>query len=171
MSFTTELAALKTAISDFSTRIINKFNSYVLKTSVNAANGVCPLDGVGQVPVANLSGIYKNYDLHNFVNGKPLVNEVLMRAVSVRPFTIPINCAGSFAYCTTAATAAFSIGILKNGVQVGTITYAAGATSGTFALATATLLNPGDQFALRCIPGAQDATLSDLTIGIKADAS
>ena len=171
MSFATDLQALKNAINTFSVKIKNKFDEYIPLSLRNAINGVAPLDENRLVPIANIPGIHKNYDLHNFVNGKPLVYEVLMRAIAVRAFTIPANCAGSFAYCTTPATSAFSIGILKNGVQIGTINYAAGATAATFTLGTALVLNPGDQFALKCIPGTQDATLSDLAIAIYADAS
>lgn len=171
MSFATDLTALKTAISSFADKITTKFNNYVLKTTIGAASGVCGLDANSLVPLANIPGIYKNYDLHNFGNGKPNVNEVLGRMISVRSFTIPVNCVGSYAFCTTAPTAAFSISILKNGVQVGTISFAAGATSGTFALATAVTYNPGDQFALRCVPATQDATFSDPVISIKADAT
>lgn len=170
MSFTTELLAFKNAITAFAGRITTKLEGYVLKTQINGVSGVCPLDAGKLVPIANMPGIYKNYDLHNFVNGKPLTNEVLMRAVAVRSFLIPINCAGSYAFATTGAAVAFVISILKNGVEVGTINYAVGATAATFTMATALTINPGDQFALRCKTGVQDATLSDLTIGIYANA-
>lgn len=110
------------------------------------------------------------YDLHNFVNGKPLAQEILMRAVACRAFTIPVNCAGSFAFCSIAATSNFNITILKNGVAVGAIDYAANSLTGVFTMATALTLNVGDQLALRCTPAAQDATLSDLTIAIKGEA-
>lgn len=175
MSFATDLTALKNAITTFVGKITTKFNDYILKSQINAASGVCPLDASKLVPVANLPGGIQGvqgppgpstYDLHNFINGKPLALEVLMRAVSVRAFQIPANCAGSYAFCTTAAAAAFVISILKNNVEVGTITYAIGATSGTFSMATALTINAGDQFALRCKTVSQDATLSDLTIGI-----
>lgn len=104
------------------------------------------------------------YDLHNFINGKPLSNEILMRAISVRAFTIPANCAGSYAFCSVAATANVVIEILKNGVTVGTLTYAVDQLQGVFAMAAALTLNPGDQFVMRA--PAQDATLSDLTFSL-----
>ena len=175
MSFATDLTALKTAITTFVGKITTKFNDYVLKSQINAANGVCPLDASKLIPIANLPGGIQGptgpagpstYDLHNFINGKPLALEVLMRAVSVRAFQIPANCAGSYAFCTTPAAAVFVISILKNNVEVGTITYSVGATSGVFSMGTALMINAGDQFAIRCKTAAQDATLSDLTIGI-----
>ncbi|BAW19117.1 hypothetical protein [Ralstonia phage RP31] len=109
------------------------------------------------------------YDFHNFINGKPLVQEILMRAISVRTVKILAGCPGSFAFCSIAASASFDIAIMKNGVQVGTLNFAANATNGTFTLATDLLLNPGDQFAMKCLPSTQDATLTDLTIAILAN--
>lgn len=173
MSFATDLQALKDAITSFKNKISTKFGDYILKTQINAASGVCPLDAAGKVPVANLSLVQgpvgpagpSTYDIHNFINGKPLASEVLMRAVSVRPFQIPANCVNSYALCTTPASVALVIQILKNGAQVGTITFNAGATSAVFAMASAVTYNAGDQFAIRC-PASQDATLSDIVIGI-----
>lgn len=109
------------------------------------------------------------YDFHNFINGKPLAQEILIRAVVLRATKILAGCPGSYAFCSVAAALSFDIAILKNGVQVGTLNFAVNATSGTFSLATDLTLNPGDQLALRCVPASQDASLSDLTIGIKAD--
>lgn len=109
------------------------------------------------------------YDLHNFINGKPTVQEILMRAVMVRAVKILAGCPGSFAFCSIAPTLSFDIAILKNGVQVGTLNFAVNATSGVFTLATDLVLNPGDQFAMRCVPASQDASLSDLTIAILAN--
>ena len=171
MSFATDLTALKNAITAFRDKISAKFGDYILKTAIGAANGVAGLDANSQVPVANLNAIYKNYDLHNFVNGKPLANEVIGRIVAVRAFVIPQNCAGSYAYCTTGPTSALTIAILKNGVQVGTISFGAGATSGTFTMATAVTINAGDQFALRSNAAVQDATFSDIAISILANAT
>lgn len=110
------------------------------------------------------------YDLHNFINGKPLASEVIMRAVAVRAFTMAQNFPSSFAYCSVAPTAQFIINVLKNGAQVGTITFAANALSGTFASSSALTFNPGDTFTLQC-QGTADSTLSDLTIGILGTSS
>lgn len=110
------------------------------------------------------------YDLHNFVNGKPLAQEILMRVIACRPFSIPADCAGSFAFCSIAATNAFQISILKNGVIVGAINYPVNSLAGTFSMGSSLTLNIGDQLALRCTPAAQDPTISDLTIAIKGTA-
>lgn len=109
------------------------------------------------------------YDFHNFINGKPLAQEILIHAIALRATKIPAGCVGSYAFCSVAPSLSFDIAILKEGVQVGTINFAANATSATFTLSTDLVLNPGQKFALRCIPASQDASLSDLVIGIKAD--
>jgi hypothetical protein len=113
------------------------------------------------------------YDLFNFVNGKPLVSEVLMRAITVRIYTIAANFTGCIAYCTTGATTAQTINILKNGSVIGTIAFAIGATSGTFSGSpSGVTMNIGDQLQLQMASGAsQDASFSDLAFTIKGTSS
>lgn len=109
------------------------------------------------------------YDLFNFVNGKPLANEVLMRAITVRIYTIAANFAGCLAYCTTGPTAAQTINILKNGSVIGTITFAIASTSGVFAGSVGGVtMNVGDQLQMQMASGgSQDASFSDLVFTIK----
>lgn len=109
------------------------------------------------------------YDFHNFINGKPLAQEILIHAVALRPTKILAGCPGSYAFCSVAPSLSFDIAILKNGIQVGTINFAVNATSGTFSLNSDLTLNPGEQLAVRCVPASQDATFSDPVIAIKAD--
>ena len=105
------------------------------------------------------------YDIHNFINGKPLTAEIIMRFVAVRIYTCQINFANSYAFCTTPATADFLIEILKNGIRVGTLIFAANSSAGVFSSTSAIMFNVSDQLALRCV-GGQDATLSDIAITI-----
>jgi hypothetical protein len=151
----------------------------VVLTGLSApANGVvfrrCKVEaGTVQTPYSEDASVAQmsltpgpaTYDLHNFINGKPVGSEVLMRAVAVRGFTIAQNFPSSFAYCSVASSATFVISVLKNGAQVGTITFAANALSGVFASGSNITFNPGDTVALQCQASA-DSTLSDLTIGI-----
>jgi hypothetical protein len=118
----------------------------------------------GSAPI-NIGTPSPYYDIHNFINGKPLVNEILMRAIAVRAFNLAANCAGSYAFCTTPATASFQLSLLKNGAEFGTITFAIGSTTGTFSCPAATF-NISDQFAIRCKTGVQDTTLSDIAISL-----
>jgi hypothetical protein len=113
------------------------------------------------------------YDLFNFINGKPLATEVLMRAITVRVYTIAANFAGCIAYCTTGPTAAQTINILKNGSNIGTITFAIAATSGVFSGSpSGVTMNIGDQLQLQMASGAsQDASFSDVAFTIKGTSS
>lgn len=122
-------------------------------------NGVA-FDGSTNIAIGTPSPYY---DITNFTNGKPLVNEILIRVIAVRAFNLAANCAGSYAYCTTPATALFQLALLKNGGQFGTVTFAIGSTTGTFSSPAATF-NISDQFAVRCLTGAQDSTLSDIAM-------
>lgn len=108
------------------------------------------------------------YDIFNFVNGKPLVNEVLMRAITVRVYTIAANFAGSLAYCTTGATTPQTINILKNGSLIGTVTFGIGSTTGTFAGSpSGVTMNIGDQLQVQMTGASQDASFSDIAFTIK----
>jgi hypothetical protein len=113
------------------------------------------------------------YDLFQFVNGKPLATEVLMRAIAVRAYTIAANFAGCLAYCTTGAASAQTINILKNGATIGTITFAISSTSGTFAgSSSGVTMNIGDQLQVQMASGAsQDSSFSDLAFTIKGTSS
>ena len=113
------------------------------------------------------------YDLFNFVNGKPLATEVLMRAITVRVYTIAANFAGCLAYCTTGPTSAQTINILKNGATIGTITFAIASTSGVFSgSVSGVTMNIGDQLQIQMASGAsQDASFSDLVFTIKGTSS
>jgi hypothetical protein len=118
----------------------------------------------GSAPI-NIGTPSPYYDIHNFINGKPLVNEILVRVIAVRAFALAANCAGSYAFCTTPATTSFQLSLLKNGAEFGTITFGIAATTGTFSSPAATF-NVSDQFAIRCKTGTQDSTLSDIAISL-----
>ena len=116
-------------------------------------------------------GFCRSYDLFTFINGKPLVGEILLRILVVRPFAIDENFSGSFASASFAATSAFQIEVLKQGVRVATIDFAAGSTTGVFnaTVSGSVLMSVGNEFAVRCVTNIQDATLSDLAISIRAN--
>lgn len=81
-------------------------------------------------------------------------------------FTLPAGLTGSQAHSKVAAAASSAFPITVNGVQQGTITWAAGAQTGTFTLATAVAVNPGDIIELMS-PATADTALSDLVWTIK----
>jgi glucose/arabinose dehydrogenase len=87
--------------------------------------------------------------------------------------TLPANCSGSYAVATAAATAAQTINILKMTAgsttltTVGTITYAAGAASGTFSTTSgaAVTFNPGDALFVQ-VGSTADKTLANVAISL-----
>ena len=91
------------------------------------------------------------YDISNFINGKPLVNEIVMRLIVVRNLTIPVDFAGSYAYTTTPASDyAVKLVITKNLAPIGNITFAVGSYLGVFsALATGATYSPSDQLHIQ----------------------
>jgi len=100
------------------------------------------------------------------------VNAMQVNGAGV-PVTLPGNCAGSYAVATAAATAAQTINILKMAAgsttltTVGTITYAAGAASGTFSTTSgaAVTFNPGDALFVQAGLKA-DTTLTNVIISL-----
>lgn len=93
--------------------------------------------------------------------GRPAGGQVVQRYIFAAAVTLPAGLAGSYGSAGTAATAAASFTIAKNGTGVGTMDWAAGATTATFAMAAATSFSGGDVLSITA-PGTADATLADL---------
>lgn len=107
------------------------------------------------------------YDFGFFYPGKPGLgisdDDVMAGHLLQRPVSLPIDCAGSGAKLITAPTSDLSFVMLKNGVSIGTLDFAASALSGTFTLDTATSFAVGDIFALQR-PETIDATARNLVV-------
>jgi len=115
------------------------------------------------------------YDLTNFINGQPLANEVIMRTISVRSWSIADSFTGSLAYVTTPATVnPVKIVVQKNGANIGNITFATSSLTGTFAGASGGVaFNSGDQILMYVdnITYPVNASFSDFAFTIKGTAS
>lgn len=107
------------------------------------------------------------YDLAGSIYGKPTSLNVVHRFETVRAFTIPQNMSGSVAKCAVAATAITVLTLAKDGVNFGTITFAADGTTGVFAAATATVFTPGNQLTVTAAEVA-DLTFADCSFTIAA---
>jgi hypothetical protein len=83
-----------------------------------------------------------------------------MRLVAVRNFQFAANFTTSLSKATTSSTAAASFSIQKNGVQFGTMSFAAGGVTGTFT-STLTSFTAGDVLTV-VAPSTADATLGDI---------
>jgi len=96
------------------------------------------------------------------VSGKPGAGAVLQTYVFSAPYTLAVGMEGSFASAGTSATATATFKIEKNGVQVGSMIFAAlPATTATFTMSTATSFSPGDALTV-IAPGSQDSTLANI---------
>ena len=75
--------------------------------------------------------------------------------------TFPAGLGGSYGTAGTAATAAASFAIDKNGTSVGAMHFAAGATTASFTMASATTFAGGDVLTILA-PATPDASLANL---------
>ncbi len=100
------------------------------------------------------------------ISGKPSNAEGIECFLFVDPVTFPAGFTGSLAKAGVAATASTVFSILVDEVQVGTVTFALGATTGTFAMATDLAVLTGQQLDLLC-PATADATLEDIKITLR----
>lgn len=103
------------------------------------------------------------YDVGGFCTGKPEASSYLVRLVSPRAFTLPANLTGSVCKSGVASTGSSVLMIKKNGTSIGTITFAASSTTGTFSFASPVSFTSGD-FLDIVAPGSQDATLADISV-------
>ena len=107
------------------------------------------------------------YDISGGCFGQPGESEKVIRFVSARAFTIPINLTGLQAVAGTAATASSVFNITKNGTTVATVTFAAAGTTGTLSSQAAISFAIGDKFAV-VAPSVQDVTLADVDFTVIA---
>jgi hypothetical protein len=118
-------------------------------------------DGLVAVAPATQAGGAAPVDIALYFPGQPEAAERLLKLEVARGFTLPADLAGSRGHADTAATASAELVILRNGVPVGSITFAAGSPNAAFALAGGLALVPGDRLEL-VAPAIQDATLAGL---------
>ena len=107
------------------------------------------------------------YDFIVSASGLPGAGERLLDHVAAVAFTVPSALAGSQSTNRTTAAASAAFTLKKNGTSFGTITFAAGSTTGTLAAASATVFAVGDRLELAA-PTTQDTTLADLSFTVVA---
>jgi hypothetical protein len=96
------------------------------------------------------------------VTGKTLASE---KYPTTAEYAFTIAASRCTAKAGTAATASTVFTVKKNGTSIGTITFAAGATSGTFSFSN-TAIAAGDFITIEG-PGTPDATLADIAFTIR----
>ena len=95
------------------------------------------------------------------LSGAPGASQVVERYIFATPTMFPAGLGGSYGAAGTAATATATFTIAKNGGAVGTMAFAAGATSASFAMASATGFAAGDVLTITA-PPTPDASLANL---------
>jgi hypothetical protein len=105
------------------------------------------------------------YDVGAMVKGKAEASATVLHYVFPRPVTFPAGLTGSQGRAGTAATAQADFTIQKNGAGIGTLRFAAGATTAIFLLAAATAFAAGDVLKVLA-PATPDAMLADITFSL-----
>jgi hypothetical protein len=137
---------------------------YQKESEKGVANGYAGLGADGKVPASQLpTSAAQPFDLTAFYPGVPSASAIVTRVPVARAVTFPSALAGSIGKARVAATAQTVFDVQKNGASVGSITFAAAATSATFAAASAITLAAGDILSIHA-PATADATLADIGI-------
>ncbi len=108
------------------------------------------------------------YDIAGGISGPIAGSQYVLYFDAVREVNIPADFAGSLASVLTAFTDAATYTIYHNGTSVGTISFAASGTSGTFSTSSAFTLAIGDSLTIQA-PSTADATAANLAITILAN--
>ena len=107
-------------------------------------------------------------DIASGISGPIAGSQYVLYFDAVREVNIPANFSGSLASVLTAFTDAATYTIYHNGTSVGTISFAASGTSGTFSTSSAFTLAVGDNLTIQA-PSTADATAANLAITILAN--
>lgn len=123
-------------------------------------------DGVNVVPEGPVTGAGgQPWDLHLYLSGLPADGTIFYRTKLVRAVRIPAGGTLSLASSEVAATASAVFSLKKGGVQFGTATFALGATTATFTIASNTDFAAGNELRIDA-PSPQDATLAGVQFSI-----
>jgi hypothetical protein len=106
------------------------------------------------------------YDVGVYFPGKPGAGATILQLVTPRAFTLPAGLTGSQGYAGTAPTAQANLDLRKNGASIGTITFAAAASTATSAFTGEVAFAAGDRLTV-IAPGIQDASFANISITFK----
>jgi hypothetical protein len=102
------------------------------------------------------------YDVGAMVTGAPDADAVCLRYAFPREVTFAAGLSPSQGVAGVAATGDTDFDIQQNGVSVGTMTFAAAATTATFDMDSETVFEAGDVLTV-IAPSSPDATLADIS--------
>lgn len=127
-----------------------------------AVSGSATFDGSANTTITTTVAQYTlPYDIGAGVFGTTTAAEVVVRIRAARAFRLVSGQPNAQAKAGTAATASTVFTIAKNGSAVGTITFGAASTTGTFSFASNVDLVVGDLLTVTG-PASPDATLADI---------
>lgn len=106
------------------------------------------------------------YDVMVFLPGTFDAGALLVQLTFVRDVAFPEHLAGSFGHANATATAEAVLKLLKNDVQVGTVTFAPDTAAPTFSVSGGLAMAAGDRLAITA-PAPADGTLADVTLGFR----
>lgn len=147
--------ALLTGTVDPTTGVGNNGDSYLNITTMKLFSPKAA--GAWPAGVALSSGLY---DLGGYIEGAMTPNEVVWKFYSPRSWTLPSGASGG-AKAGTAATASTIFTLAKNGTAIGSITFAAAATTATVSITSTTTVAAGDVLTLTG-PASPDPSLQDI---------
>lgn len=101
------------------------------------------------------------FDVHAFYPGKPTASALVLRVPLARAVSFPANFSGAYGRASAAATGSTVFDVQKNGASIGSMTFAAGATTATFSTSGAVSFAAGDILSV-ISPATADATLADV---------
>lgn len=107
--------------------------------------------------------VVQPFDATAYYPGVPTASAKVLRVPVARAISFPANFSGSYGVASVAATGSTAFDVQKNGSSIGTITFAAAASTATFTTAggAAQSLAAGDVLAI-IAPATPDATLADV---------
>lgn len=118
-------------------------------------------------PAALLATGAQPYDLLMFFPGAPTANQVMGRVIMPRAITLPSSLTGSYGSSIAAATGSTTLTLAKNGSSIGSVNFAAGASSATFTFASAVSFAAGNVLTLTN-QATPDTTLTNISVTLAA---
>ena len=116
-------------------------------------------------PAAMLALGSQPYDLLMFFPGAPSGNQTMVRIIVPRPVILPLSLSGSYGSSSTTSAAAVTLTLSRNGSSIGSVNFAAGASTATFTFAATVTLAAGSVLTLSN-QATPDTTLANISMSL-----
>ena len=107
------------------------------------------------------------YDIATYYDGAPTASDNIFVFIAQRDINLVQDLPNAQGYAGVAATAITNFDIRRNGVSIGTISWAAAAQVPTFTLAANENFLQGERLEI-VAPAIPDSTLADISLSIRA---